>query len=67
MYEWQKDCLDVWIRNGGRGIVNVVTGRENSICAGGNSPAGKPSCTKKQLESQSQDSRPKGVSCQSMV
>lgn len=33
MYEWQKDCLDVWIRNGGRGIVNVVTGAGKTVFA----------------------------------
>jgi superfamily II DNA or RNA helicase len=31
LYPWQKECLRLWTENGGRGIVNVVTGAGKTL------------------------------------
>lgn len=33
LFPWQLECLDVWFKNRGRGIVNVVTGAGKTILA----------------------------------
>lgn len=33
LYPWQEDCLQQWFDNGGRGIVNVVTGAGKTVLA----------------------------------
>jgi len=33
LFSWQKECLDLWIDNQGKGIVNVVTGAGKTILA----------------------------------
>jgi superfamily II DNA or RNA helicase len=33
LFLWQKECLDLWMHNQGKGIVNVVTGAGKTILA----------------------------------
>ena len=33
LYEWQSDCLNLWARNGYRGIVKAVTGSGKTFLA----------------------------------
>ena len=33
LHEWQAECLDIWARNGFRGIVNAVTGSGKTVLA----------------------------------
>jgi DNA or RNA helicases of superfamily II len=33
LFSWQKECLDIWFDNQGKGIVNVVTGAGKTILA----------------------------------
>jgi len=33
LFSWQKECLDLWIDNQGKGIINVVTGAGKTILA----------------------------------
>jgi superfamily II DNA or RNA helicase len=33
LFLWQKECLDIWIHNQGKGIINVVTGAGKTILA----------------------------------
>lgn len=33
LFAWQKDCLDIWFHNQGKGVVNVVTGAGKTILA----------------------------------
>ena len=33
LYEWQAECLNLWARNGYRGIVNAVTGSGKTLLA----------------------------------
>jgi superfamily II DNA or RNA helicase len=33
LFDWQRECLDRWTANGGRGIVNVVTGAGKTMLA----------------------------------
>lgn len=33
LYEWQAECLNIWERNGFRGIVNAVTGSGKTVLA----------------------------------
>ncbi|HEY8910654.1 MAG TPA: DEAD/DEAH box helicase [Desulfosporosinus sp.] len=33
LFTWQKECLDIWFQNQGKGIVNVVTGAGKTILA----------------------------------
>ncbi|MHB8072261.1 DEAD/DEAH box helicase [Desulfosporosinus fructosivorans] len=33
LFTWQKECLDIWFQNRGKGVVNVVTGAGKTILA----------------------------------
>jgi len=33
LFTWQKECLDIWFQNQGKGVVNVVTGAGKTILA----------------------------------
>ena len=33
LYRWQSDCLDIWERNGCRGILHVITGAGKTVTA----------------------------------
>lgn len=33
LFAWQKECLDIWFQNQGKGVVNVVTGAGKTILA----------------------------------
>ena len=33
LHEWQHECLDLWVKNGCRGIVNAVTGSGKTVLA----------------------------------
>ena len=33
LYPWQRDCLEVWKRNGFRGILHVITGAGKTVAA----------------------------------
>jgi len=33
LFAWQKECLDIWFKNQGKGVVNVVTGAGKTILA----------------------------------
>ena len=33
LFSWQKECLDIWFYNQGKGIVNVVTGAGKTVLA----------------------------------
>ena len=33
LFAWQKECLDIWVQNQGKGVVNVVTGAGKTILA----------------------------------
>ncbi|HVJ48407.1 DEAD/DEAH box helicase [Desulfitobacterium sp.] len=33
LFAWQKECLDIWFHNKGKGVVNVVTGAGKTILA----------------------------------
>ena len=33
LFEWQRECLDIWFRSGCRGIVNAVTGGGKTVLA----------------------------------
>jgi superfamily II DNA or RNA helicase len=33
LFAWQKECLDIWFHNQGKGVVNVVTGAGKTILA----------------------------------
>lgn len=33
LYEWQEECLSLWLKNRGRGIVNVATGAGKTVFA----------------------------------
>lgn len=33
LFAWQKECLDIWFQNRGKGVVNVVTGAGKTILA----------------------------------
>ncbi|MFZ3131207.1 MAG: DEAD/DEAH box helicase [Desulfosporosinus sp.] len=33
LFAWQKECLDIWFANQGKGVVNVVTGAGKTILA----------------------------------
>ncbi|HZK84541.1 MAG TPA: DEAD/DEAH box helicase [Desulfosporosinus sp.] len=33
LFAWQKECLDIWFDNQGKGVVNVVTGAGKTILA----------------------------------
>ncbi|HBW36884.1 DEAD/DEAH box helicase [Desulfosporosinus sp. BICA1-9] len=33
LFAWQKECLDIWFGNQGKGVVNVVTGAGKTILA----------------------------------
>ena len=33
LFAWQKECLDIWFDNHGKGVVNVVTGAGKTILA----------------------------------
>ena len=33
LFEWQRECLDIWFRSGCRGIVNAVTGGGKTLLA----------------------------------
>jgi superfamily II DNA or RNA helicase len=33
LWRWQKECKDIWLSNGGRGIVKVVTGAGKTVLA----------------------------------
>jgi len=33
LYRWQEDCLNIWVRNGFRGILHVITGAGKTAAA----------------------------------